>query len=96
VNYLDIIFLVSVVNITDTFSGVSSLVISSFLSMPRSKLFPHSVGYLTVNFLDDFPRVSPSDIPIFCLPSDGGYSGYYVGHLTVTVIILGLVSEDPR
>ena len=92
-NYLYSIFLVAVVYITDIFSGASPSVISSIYLMPHRQLSPYSVGYLTVNFLDYLSCVSPSDIPTFCLPSDGGY---YVGRLMVTVIILRIVSEGPR
>ena len=49
----------------------------------------------TVNFLDDLSSVWTSDIIIFCVPSDGGYSGYCVGHLAVSVNILGIFSEGP-
>jgi hypothetical protein len=93
VNNLDTVFLVAVENITDVFSGVSPSVISSLCLMTHLKWFQYFVGYLTVNFLDDLSCVSPSDIPIFCLPSDGGY---YLGHLTVKMHILCLVSEGPR
>jgi hypothetical protein len=94
-NCLDIIFLVAFVNITDIFFWRFAVCYLVSL-MPHPQLSPYFVGYLTVNFLDDMSCVSPSDIPMFCLPSDGGYSGYYVGHLTVTVDILGIISEGPR
>jgi hypothetical protein len=85
--------MVAVENITDVFSGVSSYVISSRCLMEHLKLFQYFVGYLTVNFLDDLSCVLPLDIPIFFLPSD---VGYYMGLLTVTMNILGTVSEGPR
>jgi len=92
VNYLNIIFLVAVVNMTELFSDVSPSAVSSVCLMPHLQFSAYFAGYLTVNFLD----VSPSVIPIFYLSSDGGYSGYYVGRLEVTVNILGIFSEGPR